>query len=163
MVAMSKFIKQKLLLIFMLFLIYISGFAEIYADEISWTEVANNSNEIQLIDASSIKYNNTGLLSVVTKFTELTPENQAFTNTKSYLMVIDCENRLFSKLPINGDLKQVKQRIFEFNLALNSLLIINVSYNVSKPSNTNALSSCKSLKYEIGSPFIIVKIEFNFP
>ena len=39
---------------------------------------------------------------------EITPEDHNIDNTKSYLMAIDCKSRLFSNLPINGDINQVK-------------------------------------------------------
>tara|TARA_Y100001968_G_scaffold325188_1_gene366002 strand:+ start:712 stop:1023 length:312 start_codon:yes stop_codon:yes gene_type:complete len=78
------------------------------AKEINWTEVAKTSNEIQFIDTKSIKYNKKGLLSVSTKYSELTSENQKEKNSRSYIMAIDCTNRLFSKLPVNGDLDHVK-------------------------------------------------------
>ena len=44
----------------------------------------------------------------MTKYSEVNPEDQNIINTTSYLMAIDCENRLFSKLPVNGEIKQVK-------------------------------------------------------
>ncbi len=75
----------------------------LFADEINWVEVAKINNQIQSIDVNSIKYNNEGFLSVLMKYSE--------TNTNTYLMAIDCENRLFSKLPVNGELKQVKKWI----------------------------------------------------
>ena len=49
------------------------------------------------------------MLSVRTKYSEINPDNQEIVNTSLYLMAIDCDNRLFSKLPVNGDLKQVKK------------------------------------------------------
>ena len=85
-----------------------SSFDKISAEEINWTEVANTTNGIQYIDAKSIKYNNKGMLSVITKYSEFNPENKETINTTLYLMAIDCENRLFSKLPLNGQLNQVK-------------------------------------------------------
>ena len=63
--------------------------------------------DFQKIDSNSIKYNNTGILSVATKFTEVNPVDQTIINTNSYLIAVDCESRLFSRLPLNGDLKQV--------------------------------------------------------
>ena len=90
-------------------LFFFSGYDQLSADEINWIEVANINNQIQFIDVNSIKYNNKGLLSVITKYSEINPDNQSILNTNSYLMAIDCENRLFSKLALGGELKQVKK------------------------------------------------------
>lgn len=79
------------------------------AEQINWIEVANTNNEIQYIDPNSIKYNNTDLLSVIIKYSKINPEDQEIINTHSYLMAVDCENRLFSKLPLGGELKLVKK------------------------------------------------------
>ena len=103
-----KYIKQTLIFLFFSFLIFLSGFTKLSAEDIDWIEVGKRSNGIQLIDANSIKYNNRGFLSVITKYSEINPDDQTIISTNSYLMAIDCENRLFSKLPINGELKQVK-------------------------------------------------------
>ena len=35
-------------------------------------------------------------------------EIETVINDDPFLMAIDCENRLFSKLPVNGEIKQVK-------------------------------------------------------
>ena len=74
-----------------------------------WKEVANTNNEIQFIDINSIKYNSKGNLSVITKYSEFSPEDHIIINSSSYLLAVDCENRLFSKLSLDGELKQVKQ------------------------------------------------------
>ena len=106
-------------------LIFLSGFIKLSAEEINWIEVANISNEIQLIDIDSIKYNNKGFLSVVTKYVEINPEDNKIINTNSYLMAIDCENRLYSKLPVNTELKQVRNWTNPVNDRLNKTTIIN--------------------------------------
>ena len=100
----------KQILIFCLFssLIFFSVFNKLSAAQINWVEVDKTNNGIQFIDSNSIKYNNRGILSVTTKFTEINPSDQTIINTDSYLMAVDCENRLFSKLPLNNELKQVK-------------------------------------------------------
>ena len=92
---------------------------------ISNKKQANINNHIQYIDSSSIKYNNEGLLSVVTKYSETNAEDQEIINTNSYLMAIDCENRLFSQLPVNGDPKQVKNWIKPIEDKLIKTTIIN--------------------------------------
>tara|TARA_Y100001968_G_C18911358_1_gene505415 strand:- start:158 stop:487 length:330 start_codon:yes stop_codon:yes gene_type:complete len=80
-----------------------------YADQTVWTETAKTNNEIQFIDANSIKYNSKGNLSVISKYTEINAEDQTIINSSSYLLAVDCNNRLFSKLPLYGELKQVKK------------------------------------------------------
>ena len=105
---LGKFIKQLSILCFISFILLFSSFIKLYAEELDWIEVAHINSEKQYIDPHSIKYNNRGLLSVMTKYSEVNSEDQKITNSNSYLMAIDCENRLFSKLPVNGDLKQVK-------------------------------------------------------
>ena len=93
---------------FISFLILFSCFNKLSADEINWIEVAKTNNEIQSIDTNSLKYNNKGLLTFITKYVEFNPEDQKIINTNSYLMAVDCENRLFSKLPSSSDANQVK-------------------------------------------------------
>ena len=95
------------------------------ADEINWIEVANTSNEIQFIDSNSIKYNNRGMLSVITKYSQINPEDKKNISNNLYLMAVDCENRLFSKLPVNGDLKQVKNWEKPINNKLMKRAILN--------------------------------------
>ena len=108
MMNLIKFVKKELILVLFPFLIFFSSFEALSADEIAWVEVARTINEIQSIDVSSIKYNNNGLLSVVTEYKEINPEDQEVVNSNSYLIAIDCENRLFSKLSFNTDIRQVK-------------------------------------------------------
>jgi len=119
------FIKRSLIFSFISFLTFSFSPQDLYSEEIDWIEVANTKNEIQFIDLNSIKYNNKGLLSVVTKYNEIDPEDQNHINTNSYLMAIDCENRLFSKLPLNGELNQVKDWIKATNDKLIKTTIIN--------------------------------------
>ncbi len=101
-------LKQGLIFCFISFLVLFSSFNKVSAEEINWTEVANTTKGIQFIDTQSIKYNNRGILSVLAKYSEISPDDQEIINTNVYLMAIDCEGRLFSKLPANGELKQVK-------------------------------------------------------
>ncbi len=105
---LSKHIKQGLILCSMIFFLFFCSFINLSADEIDWIEVANTENEIQFIDSNSIKYDNRGYLSVIIKYSKINLEDQQLIKTNSYLMAVDCENRLFSKLPVNGELKQVK-------------------------------------------------------
>ena len=110
---------------YIFFLIFFTGSDELYSKEINWIEVANTSNELQFIDVNSIKYNNRGFLSVITKYSEINPDDHEIINTNSYLIAVDCENRLFSKLPVNGDLNQVKN----WDKPLNDKLIKNTIIN----------------------------------
>jgi len=86
----------------------LAGIDTISAEGINWIEVASTNNEIQFIDNNSIKYNNKGFLSVLTKYSQVNPDNNDVIITESYLLAIDCEKRLFSKLSLNSELKQVK-------------------------------------------------------
>ena len=119
------FIKRSLIFSFISFLIFLSCTQNLYSEEIDWIQVANTNNEIQFIDPSSIKYNNKGLLSVVTKYNEIDPEDQNLIKTNSFLMAIDCEKRLFSQLPVNGDLNKVKNWIKPTNDKLIKQTIVN--------------------------------------
>ncbi len=103
-----KYLKQVLIFCFVFFLIYFFSFNKIFAQEFSWNEVARSSNEIQFIDSHSIQYNNQGVLTFFTRHFEINPVDQNIISTDSYLMAVDCENRLFSRLPRNGELKQIK-------------------------------------------------------
>ena len=109
MVSSVKYLQNLLILCFSSFLIFLSGFMMLLADEINWVEVAKTNNQIQSIDINSIKYNNEGFLSVLMKYSETNPADQEITNTNTFLMAIDCENRLFSQLPVNTELKQVNK------------------------------------------------------
>ena len=108
MMILRNHVKQIFIFCLFFFLIFFSVFNKLSAAQINWVEVDKTNNGIQFIDSNSIKYNNRGILSVTTKFTELNPSDQTIINTDLYLMAVDCENRLFSKLPLNGELKQVK-------------------------------------------------------
>ena len=109
----------------MSFLLFFSGFIQLSAGETNWVEVARINDQIQFIDPNSIKYNNRGWLSIITKYSEISPDDQTIISTNSYLMAVDCENRLFSKLPINGELKQVKNWVEPINNKLMKTTIIN--------------------------------------
>ena len=108
MITLRNYVKQVLLCCGIIFLMFFSYSFKLSADEIEWIEVSKSANESIFIDPNSINYDNRGFLSVMTKYSEVNPEDQNIINTASYLMAIDCENRLFSKLPVNGEIKQVK-------------------------------------------------------
>ena len=108
MITLRNYVKQVLICCGIIFLMFFSYSFKLSADEIEWIEVSKASNEFIFIDPNSINYDNRGFLSVMTKYSEVNPEDQNIINTASYLMAIDCENRLFSKLPVNGEIKQVK-------------------------------------------------------
>ena len=105
----KKYTKYLINFCFISFIIFFYTFNKLSAKEINWIEVAKTNNEIQFIDANSIKYNNKGLLSVITKHADFDPEDQKIINTNSYLMAVDCDSRLFSMIPANGEIKQVKK------------------------------------------------------
>ena len=108
MITLRSYIHQGLIFCFILFLVFFSSSFKIYAEEIEWLEVSKTNNELLSINPNSIKYNNKGFLSVIAKQSEIDPGDQSVINNDSFLMAIDCENRLFSKFPANADLMQVK-------------------------------------------------------
>ena len=108
MIILIKKIKIFFIFFSISFLVFFSGFIKLSAEEIDWIEVAKTNNQIQFIDVNSIKYNNKGLLSVITKYSELNPEDQSVINSNTYLIGVDCENRLFSQLPLGGELNKVE-------------------------------------------------------
>tara|TARA_Y100001968_G_scaffold190313_1_gene174367 strand:+ start:450 stop:755 length:306 start_codon:yes stop_codon:yes gene_type:complete len=95
------------------------------AEEIEWIEVSKTDNESIFVDINTVNYDNRGFLSVMTKYSEVNPEDQNVVNTDTFLMAIDCENRLFSKLPVNGEIKQVKNWENPINDKLIKKTIIN--------------------------------------
>ena len=125
MMNLRKYIKNVLIFFGVSFLIFFSGVINLSAEEIDWVEVAKTNDQIQFIDSNSIKYNNRGFLSVIIKYSEINQEDQKIINTNSYLMAIDCENRLFSKLPLNGEIKQVKNWVNPSNDKLIKRTIMN--------------------------------------
>ena len=123
--TLRSFLEQTLILSFLSFLIFFCCSSNLSAEEINWVEVGNTNNGIQFVDPNSIKYNNRGFLSVITKYSEINPDDQTIISTNSYLMAVDCENRLFSKLPVKGELKQVKNWERPINNKLIKQTIIN--------------------------------------
>tara|TARA_Y100001968_G_scaffold283642_1_gene282432 strand:- start:190 stop:519 length:330 start_codon:yes stop_codon:yes gene_type:complete len=95
------------------------------AEHIEWAEVSKINNEFLFIDPNSLKYNNKGILSTSTKYVEINQEDNKIINTYSYIMAIDCEKRLFSKLPSNAELKQVKKWENPINNKLIKKAIVN--------------------------------------
>tara|TARA_B100000945_G_scaffold212068_1_gene170804 strand:+ start:68 stop:457 length:390 start_codon:yes stop_codon:yes gene_type:complete len=125
MIALRNCLRQFLFLCCIFFLIFFSSSFKLFAEEIEWLEVSKTNNELLSINPSSIKYNNKGFLLVIAKHSDFNPDDQTIKNNDSFLMVIDCENRLFSKFPANADLKQVKNWEKPFNNKLIKKAIIN--------------------------------------
>ena len=123
--SFKNLIKQGLIFCFSTILIFLSSFLKLSAEEINWIEVAHTNNQLQYIDVNSIKYNNRGFLTVRTKYSELNPEDHEIISTNSYLIAVDCENRLFSKLPVNGDPSKVENWENPVNDKLTKKTIIN--------------------------------------
>ena len=96
-----------------------------FAEEIDWKEVSKTNNELLSINPNSIKYNNKGFLSVIARHSEIEPDDQTVINDDPFLMAIDCENRLFSKFPVNAELKQVKSWVNPIDNKLIKKAIIN--------------------------------------
>ena len=108
MTLLRNYIHQGLLLCCIFFLIFLSFPFLISAEQIDWLEVSKTDNESLSINPNSLKYNNKGFLSVIARYSDIAPDHQTVINDDPFLMVIDCENRLFNKFPANADLKQVK-------------------------------------------------------
>ena len=126
MIALRNYLHKGLLICCIFFLIFFSfSFNMVFAEEIEWLEVSKTNNELLSINPNSIKYNNKGFLSVIAKHSEIDPDDQTVTNNEPFLMAIDCENRLFSKFPVNADLKQVKTWENPINNKLIKKTIIN--------------------------------------
>jgi len=125
MITHQNYIKQLLSFSFAIVLTVFSFSLMLSAKEIKWLEVSKTNNEVLFIDPSSINYDNRGFLSVITKQSEIDPEDQEILNTDSYLMAIDCDNRLYSRLPVTGDIKQVKNWETPLNDKLIKKTIIN--------------------------------------
>ena len=121
----QNYIKQLLSYSFAIVLTVFSFSLMLSAKEIKWLEVSKTNNQVIFIDPSSINYDNRGFLSVITKQSEIDPEDQEILNTDSYLMAIDCDNRLYSRLPVTGDIKQVKNWETPLNDKLIKKTIIN--------------------------------------
>ena len=125
MITLKNYIKQLLSFIFAIVLIVFFFPLMLSAQEIKWLEVSKTNNEVIFIEPSSINYDNRGFLSVVTKQSKVDPDDQKIINTDSYLMAIDCDNRLYNKLPLTADIKQVKNWETPLNDKLIKKTIIN--------------------------------------
>ncbi len=68
----------------------------------AWEKVASTNDGIQYIEKESIKYDNKGILSVLTKYSEINPETKEIINTSLYEMKIDCKKRDFKDISVNG-------------------------------------------------------------
>ena len=125
MTTIRNLIHQGLLVCSIVFLIFFSSSLKLFAEENKWLEVSRTNTELLSIKPDSIKYNNKGFLSVLAKYSEINPDDQTVINNDSFLMAIDCENRLFSKFPVNSNLKEVKSWENPINNKLIKKTIIN--------------------------------------
>ena len=127
MIPFRKWLGHQLILCFISVLIFFSSYMRLFADEIKWKQVANTINEIQFIDSNSIKYNK-GILSLITKYSEINPEDGENITSDSYLLAIDCENRLYSRLPLKSELKQVKTWIKPSDKLIKTTILNSCTY-----------------------------------
>ena len=125
MINIRNYIHQGLMFFVIFLLIYFFSSIKLFAEEIQWIEVSKTNNELLSINPDSIKYNNKGVLSVLAKLSEIDPDDQTVLYKDSFLMAIDCEKRLFSKFPVNSDLKQIKSWENPINNKLIKKTIIN--------------------------------------
>ena len=125
MIALRNYIQKGLLIFCVFFLIFFSSSFSLFADEIEWLEVSKTNTELLSIEPNSIKYNNKGFLSVIAKYSKIDPDDQTVLDNEPFLIAIDCENRLFSKLSANSNLKHVKNWENPINNKLIKKTIIN--------------------------------------
>ena len=125
MILLRNYIHQRLLFCGIFFLILFSFSFMISAEQIEWLEVSKTDNELLSINPNSIKYNNKGFLSLMAKHSEINPDDQTVIDDDLFLMAIDCENRLFNKLPANADVKKVQNWENPINNKLIKKTIIN--------------------------------------
>jgi len=125
MITLRNYIYQVLQFFCIFFLIFFSSSLKIFAEENEWLEVSKTNNELLSINPNTIKYNNKGFLSVIAKYSEIDPVDQIVSYDDTFLIAIDCENRLFSKYPVNADPKQVKNWKNPLNNKLIKTTIIN--------------------------------------
>ena len=78
----------------MLVSIFFSPLHVVSAESSNWVEVASNTDGIQFIDTKSINYDSKGILSVITRFSDIDPKTKEASNTNSYRIEINCEKRL---------------------------------------------------------------------
>ena len=71
-------------------------------DSNNWTEVASNENGKRFINTDSIKYDSKGILSILTRYLEIDAESQSVLNSKTSILEIDCDKRLFKKSSVDG-------------------------------------------------------------
>ena len=125
MITLRKYIHQGFLYCCIIFLIFFTSNFRLFAEEIEWLEVANTNKELMYIKPDSIRYSNKGFLLVLAKYSQIDPNNKRVINNDSFLMAIDCENRLFNKFSEKADLKQVKNWEYPTNNKLIKKTIIN--------------------------------------
>ena len=125
MISLRNYIHQGLIFCCIFFLILFACSSNLFAEDSEWLEVSKINNELLSIKPNSIKYNNKGFLSVIAKYSEIDPDDQTVINDDPFLMAIDCEKRLFSKLPENASLINVKK----WETPINNKLIKNTIIN----------------------------------
>ncbi len=125
MIVLRNYIQHLFVIFSIILLIFFSSSFKMFANEIDWLEVSKTNNELLAIKPNSIKYNNKGYLSVIAKQSMIDPDDQSVIKNESFLMAIDCENRLFSKFPVNADLRQVKNWENPINNTLIKKTIVN--------------------------------------
>ena len=101
--------------IFIVFIIYLNFPVILYSSDLNnWQEVASSSSGIQFIDLNSIKYKK-GILTLLSKYSDVNPDDKSVLNSNIYRMEIDCDRRLFkdekNKWRATIDNKLIKQTI----------------------------------------------------
>jgi hypothetical protein len=97
-----KFLKGLLFAAALLFLLSVIQPLPVFAGPVDWQEVDPTSDGRQWWDKGSLRLNRKGELTVLSRFSA-TPDESGKTATGSlYVMALDCDEKLYKDLQVNG-------------------------------------------------------------
>ena len=97
-----KFLKGLLFAAALLFLLSVIQPLPVFAGPVDWQEVDPTSDGRQWWDKGSLRLNRKGELTVLSRF-NATPDESGKTATGSlYVMALDCDEKLYKDLQVNG-------------------------------------------------------------
>jgi hypothetical protein len=97
-----KFLKGLLFAAALLFLLSLIQPLPVFAGPVDWQEVDPTSDGRQWWDKGSLRLNRKGELTVLSRFSA-TPDESGKTATGSlYVMALDCDEKLYKDLQVNG-------------------------------------------------------------
>ncbi len=97
-----KFLKELLFAAALLFLLSVIQPLPVFAGPVDWQEVDPTSAGRQWWDKGSLRLNRKGELTVLSRFSA-TPDESGKTATGSlYVMALDCDEKLYKDLQVNG-------------------------------------------------------------